>query len=58
MTITLSRICLDQRRVFGGQAIGQLHQHFGRAGFGAVQAAHQVIDGLGFGDDLARLRLR
>ncbi len=48
---------LDQRRVFGRQAIGQLHQHFRRAGFGAVQAAHQVIDRLGFRDDLARLRV-
>ena len=39
---------LDQRSIFGGQAIGQFHQHFGRAGFGAVEAAHEVIDGLGF----------
>ena len=45
-------------RVFGDQAVGQLHQHFGRAGFAAVEAGHEMVDGLGFGDDFARLRLR
>ena len=45
----------DQRRVFGDQAVGQLHQHFGGAGFGAMQTAHQVIHRLGFRNDVARL---
>ena len=51
--MTLSRICLIERRVLDRQPVGQLHQHLGRAGLAAVQAAHQVIDRLGLRDDLA-----
>ena len=49
-TITLSRILLDQRAVLGHQAVGQLHQHLGRAGLAAVQAAKRHVDRLGLRD--------
>src|SRR5262249_61218109 len=46
---------VDDRRIFDVQAIDQLHQHFGRPGFAAVQPAHQMIDRFRLGDDLPRL---
>ncbi len=48
---------LQQRRLFGGEPVGQLHQHLGRAGLSAVQASHQVVDRLGGRDDLVRLHV-
>ncbi len=46
---------LDQGRVFGGEAIGQLHQHFRRAELGAVEASGERIDRLGIGDEVGGL---
>ena len=43
---------LDERRVFRGEAVGELHEHLGWAEFGAVKAAGEGVDGLGVGDDL------
>ena len=57
VTITLLRIWRDERRVLDGQPVGQLHQHLGRSGLAAVQAAHQVVDRLGLAMIVARLRV-
>ena len=40
-----------ERGVLHGEPVRQFHQHFGRAGFGAVQAAGEHVDRLGLGDD-------
>ena len=48
---------LDERRRLGREAVGQLHQHFGRAGLAAVQAAHEVIVRLRRRDELLDLVL-
>ncbi|SPE36200.1 hypothetical protein SBA6_520026 [Candidatus Sulfopaludibacter sp. SbA6] len=45
-----------ERGVLDGEPVGQFHEHFGRAGFGAVQAAGEHVDGLGLGDDAAGVR--
>ena len=44
---------LDVRRVVDGQAIGELHQGGGRAGFRRVNGAGDVVDGPGLVDELA-----
>ena len=46
---------LDQRRVLDRDAKRQLHQHLRRPDLAAVEAARQVIDRLGPGDDVLRL---
>ena len=40
-----------ERRLFDREAVGQFHQHLGRSGLGAVQAAGEHVDRLGLGDD-------
>ena len=47
----------EERRLVGGQPVGQLHEHLRRAGLGAVEAGHDVVDRLGLGDHLLRLLL-
>ena len=56
-TMTSERMLLDERRVFRGQAIGQLHQHFRGPEFGAVQSAGERVDGLGFRDEVMGFRV-
>ena len=46
---------LDEVGVFDGEAVGELHQHLGRAEFGGVETAGEGVDGLGVGDDFFRL---
>ena len=48
---------IDQRRRLSHEAIGELHQHFRRTRFAAVQAAHQVIVRLRILDELLHLRI-
>ena len=55
--MTLSRIFLTSGRVLDGQPVGELHEHLGRAGLGAVQASHEVIDRLRGVEDAGRLGL-
>ena len=43
--------------VLGGEPVGQLHQHFRRPRFTAVEAADQMIERLRLADDLHRLGL-
>ncbi len=46
---------LNHRRVFDGQTIGQLHQHFRRAGFRRVNGAGSPVERLARGNELLRL---
>ena len=56
-TMTLSRIWRMSGESLGDQPVGEFHQHLGRAGLGAVQAGHQVVDRLGLvAIDRPRLR--
>src|SRR5262249_29960518 len=48
----------DERRRLGDEPVRQLHQHLGRAGLTAVQAAHEVVVRLGGGDELPDLLRR
>ena len=49
--MTPSRNFTDVGAFVDGEAIGQLHQRGGRAGFGGVDGAGDVVDGDGFGDE-------
>ncbi len=53
--MTWSRMLWIEGRVFGGEAVGQLHEHLGRAEFGAVESAGERVDGFGLGDELLGL---
>ena len=51
----LLRICLDERRLFDDQAVGQFDQHFGSAGLGRVDAAVGPVERLAGFDEFVRL---
>ena len=48
---------LDERGVFGGEAVGELHEHLGGTEFGGVEASGEGVDGLGGGDESFGLRV-
>ncbi len=47
----------DERRRLRRQAVGELHQHFGRARLAAVETAHEVIVRLGVRNEVVHLRV-
>jgi len=57
-TIELLRDGLNERRFFDDEAIGELDEHFGSAGFGRMDAAGGPVDRLRGLDNFAGLRLR
>src|ERR1035437_8766191 len=48
---------LNERGLFDDQAVGELDEHFGAAGFGRVYAAVGPVEGLAGLDELAGLRV-
>src|SRR5215831_11478138 len=49
---------LDERAIVDYEAIGQFHQHFGRAGFGGMDRSRSPVENLTFANQLLGLRVR